>query len=137
MKKRLLSLLLAFAMVLGMLPLFALAEEAGETCLQVKAEAPTSGTVVAGDIYEVALADVFVHSENHSVAYSFTANVESQHNKIKDGKFYFSATAGDYEVILTAECEGGKAEHKLTIKVEKGNEGIDAQYNYDETPTMG
>ena len=107
--------------------------EAAENCLTVLSDAPATGTTTAGSLYELDLSKVFSDSKSHDVTYGFATAVDNQHTKIKNGIFYFSAAEGSYEVILTAECEGGKAEHKLTITVEKGNEGIAAQYGYDET----
>ena len=99
MKKRVLSILLVLTLILGMLPASASAvtgaESTGNTpCLAVQQDAPTAGTIKSGEIYDVELADVFSCSENHTVTYGFTTNVESPHNKIKDGKFYFSAPEG-------------------------------------------
>ena len=135
MKKRLLSLLLILVMVLGMLPASVFATETETApCLTVSGDATVGGTIKAGELFEVNLASVFAHTESHEVAYSFEASVENEHTKIKDGVFYFSAPAGSYEVTLKAKCAGAEAVHKLTVTVEKGNEGIAAQYNYNETP---
>lgn len=136
MKKRLLSLLLAVVLILGMLPVSVLATESvplEAQCLTVCGDAPVAGKMTAGNLYELKLSSVFSHTENHDASYSFESNVTNKHTKIKDGVFYFSAPTGSYEITLKAKCESAEAEHKLTITVEKGNEGIAAQYNYDET----
>lgn len=137
MKKKLLSLLLVVVMVLGMLPASVLATEVLPTdtpCLTVSADAPAAGKTTAGALYELDLATVFSHVGDHEVSYSFASTVSNEHTKIKDGVFYFSAPAGSYEVTLQAKCADGEAIHKLAMTVEKGNDGIAAQYNYDETP---
>ena len=134
MKKKLLSLLLAVVMVLGMLPASVFATQVDTPCLTVCDNAPVAGTTTAGKLYELELTSVFSHTADHDVSYSFETTVNNEHTKMKDGVFYFSAPAGTYEVTLKAKCEGAEVEHKLTMTVEKGNDGIAAQYNYDETP---
>lgn len=102
-------------------------------CLSVAENAPTGVTIKAGEKYTLKLSDVFADSEGHALTYSFASTIENQHTKIADGVFYFSAAAGTYEVTLTAKCEAKEVSHKLTITVEAGNQGIAAQYNYNET----
>ena len=104
-------------------------------CLKVLDNAPATGTVSAGGLYKLNLETVFSDSENHGVSYSFTSDVDNEHTKISDGVFYFSASEqGTYDVTLTAKCDAAEVSHKLTMTVEKANEGIEAQYGYDETP---
>ena len=104
------------------------------SCLTVLEDAPVTGTVSAGGLYSLNLEMVFADSESHALTYSFDTTVENEHTKIADGVFYFSTSEmGTYEVALTAKCDEAEVSHKLTITVEEANEGIDAQYGYDET----
>ena len=112
---------------------------AGEqtSCLTALESAPATDVVSAGGLYKLNLQTVFADAEDHSLEYDYTIspNVENEHTKIANGEFCFTAQElGDYEVTLSAECASGKkAEHKLTLTVEKASEGIAAQYGYDET----
>ena len=103
------------------------------SCLTILESAHSGGTIKAGEKYSLKLSDVFADSEAHALTYDFESTVENQHTKIADGVFYFSAAAGTYEVTLTAKCEAKEVSHKLTVTVEAGNQGIAAQYNYNET----
>lgn len=133
MKRRLLSMLLIGAMLLATLP-HGNVVFAQENCVSVLPSAPATGTVSAGGLYELKLNTVFADSEGHSLTFSFTSEVQNQHTKIRNGSFFFSCKQeGTYEVVLTATCGTSEVSHKLTITVGKANEGIDAQYGYDET----
>ena len=107
---------------------------AGGACLTVLEDAPISGTITAGALYELELDKVFTDSQGHDMTYSFETTVSNQHTKIADGWFCFSTSApGSYDVTLTAACGEVSASHTLTITVEEASEGIAAQYGYDET----
>ena len=104
------------------------------SCVSVLADAPVTGTVGAGGLYQLNLNTVFADSEGHSLTYSFETSVENEHTQIADGVFYFSASEmGDYEVTFTAKCDSAEISHKITVTVEEADEGIAAQYGYDET----
>ena len=113
--------------------------EGGETpeptqCLYVLSDAPATGTITAGALYELELNKVFADSEGHEVSYSFESTVSNQHTKIKDGWFCFSTNEpGTYEVKLTATCGEASVSRMVTITVEKASDGIEEQYSYDET----
>ena len=113
--------------------------EGGETpeptqCLYVLSDAPATGTITAGALYELELNKVFADSEGHEVSYSFESTVSNQHTKIKDGWFCFSTNEpGTYEVKLTATCGEASVSRMVTITAEKASDGIEEQYSYDET----
>lgn len=133
MKRRLISMFLISAILLATLPLGNVVF-AQENCVSVLPSAPAAVTVLAGGLYELKLHTVFADSEEHSLTYSFASEVQNQHTKIRNGSFFFSCNQeGTYEVVLTATCGTSEVSHKLTITVGKANEGIDAQYNYNET----
>lgn len=106
-----------------------------EPCLSVVDQAPEEGTVAAGGLYQLNLNQVFQDGDGHKLTYSFESEISNQHTKIQNGIFYFSAEQeGTYEVTLKADCATGKTQtHKLKIQVTKANEGIPAQYGYEET----
>ena len=118
---------------------FAYGEAGGEIdpsrCLNILPGAPATGETTAGALYTLPLSDVFSHSADHSVAYSFETTVSNQHTKIKEGAFCFSTQEpGEYEVKLTAKCAEAELTHVVTITVGEPSEGIEEQYGYDETP---
>ena len=64
MKKRILSILLAVALLLsvGVVP-----ARAADSCVSVKADAATTAEVVAGNLLEIPLGDIFRDSDGHSL----------------------------------------------------------------------
>ncbi|MBR4079211.1 MAG: hypothetical protein IKK29_03265, partial [Christensenellaceae bacterium] len=135
MTKRLWAILLMIVMILGMMPASVFGEDAIESCIAVKADAPATAKVSAGGLYKLNLETVFEDTEGHSLTYSFDTTVKNEHTKISDSLFYFSSPdMGEYDVVLTAKCSDGKElSHTVKMTVEKANEGISAQYGYDET----
>lgn len=113
------------------------AQEDIPSCIQVAESAPADAVVSAGGLYELLLETVFTDSDEHSICCDYTIEpaVENEHTKIADGKFYFTCKEmGDYTITLTAECDDGKtAQHTLNVTVKEANQGIDAQYGYEET----
>ncbi len=109
-------------------------------CLTVKDDAPAAATAKSGGLYQLPMSDVFAEADGHEVAYSYTFNstADPMFSKLQDGVLYLTPTtespAGQpYDLVLTAECEGGKVTHTVKLTVDPPNEGIEQQYNYDET----
>ncbi len=137
MRKRITSLLLALTLVLsagifGVIPALAT-----DSCVSVKADAVTTGEVVAGSLLEIKLADVFEDTGGHALTYQL-ANPDqfSVQTKVKDGVLYVSEKdSGTYEPQVKAVCSDGKElTLTFTITVKEAPHGLDEQYNYDETP---
>ena len=137
MRKRILSLLLALTLavsagVFGVIPALA-----ADSCVSVKADAVTTGEVVAGSLLEIKLADVFEDTDGHTLTYTLTNAAQfSVQTKVKDGSLYVSEKdPGTYEPKVKATCSDGKElTATFTITVKEAPHGLDAQYNYDETP---
>ena len=137
MRKRILSLLLALTLALsagvfGIIPALA-----ADSCVSVKADAVTTGEVVAGSLLEIKLADVFEDTDGHTLTYTLTNAAQfSVQTKVKDGSLYVSEKdPGTYEPKVKATCSDGKElTATFTITVKEAPHGLDAQYNYDETP---
>ncbi|MBE6038035.1 MAG: hypothetical protein E7218_02370 [Anaerofustis stercorihominis] len=111
-----------------------------EGCIEVSADAPEEIEVSAGGLYKLALGAVFNDSKHEITGYEYEIAEEGYsetHTKIdENGIFNFCAPKeGDvFNITLTAECAGGeKISHNIKATITKANEGIDAQYGYDET----
>ena len=135
--KRFWAMLLMIVMILGTVPTSVFGENTPDSasCIVVKADAPAAATVSAGGLYKLNLETVFGDTEGHSLTYGFNTTVKNEHTKLAGSVFYFSSPEmGEYDVVLTAACSGGKElSHTLKMTVEKANEGIAAQYGYEET----
>ena len=137
MRKRILSLLLALTLavsagVFGVIPALA-----ADSCVSVKADAVITGEVVAGSLLEIKLADVFEDTDGHTLTYTLTNAAQfSVQTKVKDGSLYVSEKdPGTYTPKVKATCSDGKElTVTFTITVTEAPHGLDAQYNYDETP---
>ena len=137
MRKRILSLLLALTLALSAGVFGVIPALAADSCVSVKADAVTTGEVVAGSLLEIKLADVFEDTDGHSLTYTLTnADQFSVQTKVKDGSLYVSEKdPGTYEPKVKATCSDGKElTATFTITVTEAPHGLDAQYNYDETP---
>ena len=137
MRKRILSLLLALTLVLSAGVFGVIPALAADSCVSVKADAVTTGEVVAGSLLEIKLADVFEDTDGHSLTYKLTnADQFSVQTKVKDGVLYVSEKdPGTYTPKVKATCSDGKElTATFTITVTEAPHGLDAQYNYDETP---
>lgn len=137
MRKRILSLLLALTLVLSAGVFGAIPALAADSCVSVKADAVTTGEVVAGSLLEIKLADVFEDTDGHTLTYTLTNAAQfSVQTKVKDGSLYVSEKdPGTYEPKVKATCSDGKElTVTFTITVKEAPHGLDAQYNYDETP---
>ena len=137
MRKRILSLLLALTLVLSAGVFGVIPALAADSCVSVKANAVTTGEVVAGSLLEIKLADVFEDTDGHSLTYKLTnADQFSVQTKVKDGVLYVSEKdPGTYTPKVKATCSDGKElTATFTITVKEAPHGLDAQYNYDETP---
>ena len=135
-KYKLLSLLLAFALVLTTcLPMSSMAAAESTDCVTVSSTAKTTGETVAGAKYEVELSKIFTDSDNHSLTYTLESTDLGGYTQIKDGILYFTENkAGDYEVKVKATCSSGKsALYTLKMTVKAAEEGTKDQYNYNET----
>ena len=134
MKKRLCTLLLALTVLLSALPMTVWA---ADQCLSVKAGAVTTGEVVAGSLLEIKLGDIFQDTDGHTLTYTLTNAAQfSVQTKVKDGSLYVSEKdPGTYTPQVKATCSDGKTiTVTFTITVKEAPHGLDAQYNYDETP---
>ena len=134
MKKRLCTLLLALTVLLSALPMTVWA---ADPCVAVKEGAVTTGEVVAGNLLEIKLGDIFRDTDGHTLTYTLTNAAQfSSQTKVKNGSLYVSEKdPGTYTPQVKATCSGGKAiTVTFTITVKEAPHGLDAQYNYDETP---
>lgn len=137
MRKRILSLLLALTLVLSAGVFGVIPALAADSCVSVKADAVTTGEVVAGSLLEIKLGDVFEDTDGHSLTYTLTNAAQfSVQTKVKDGSLYVSEKdPGTYTPKVKATCSDGKElTATFTITVTEAPHGLDAQYNYDETP---
>lgn len=134
MKKRLCTLLLALTVLLSALPMTVWA---ADLCVAVKEGAVTIGEVVAGSLLEIKLGDVFQDTDGHTLTYTL-ANQSSfgAQTKVAGTTLYVSEKdPGIYNPIVKATCSDGKTlTVTFTITVKEAPHGLDAQYNYDETP---
>ena len=110
------------------------------TCLTVKSDAPAAATAKSGGLYQLKMSDVFAEADGHEVIYdySFNSTADPMFTKLQDGVLYLTPTTQSpegqpYDLVLTAECEGGKVTHTVKLTVDPPNEGIEQQYGYDET----
>ena len=137
MRKRILSLLLALTLALSAGVFGVIPALAADSCVSVKADAVTTGEVVAGSLLEIKLTDVFEDTDGHTLTYTLTNAAQfSVQTKVKDGSLYVSEKdPGTYEPKVKATCSDGKElTATFTITVKEAPHGLDAQYNYDETP---
>ena len=137
MRKRILSLLLALTLVLSAGVFGVIPALAADSCVSVKADAVTTGEVVAGSLLEIKLTDVFEDTDGHTLTYTLTNAAQfSAQTKVKDGSLYVSEKdPGTYTPKVKATCSDGKElTVTFTITVKEAPHGLDAQYNYDETP---
>ena len=134
MRKRILSLLLALTVLLSALPMTVWA---ADSCVAVKEGAVTTGEVVAGSMLEIKLTNVFEDTGGHTLTYTLTNAAQfSAQTKVKGGSLYVSEKdPGTYTPEVKATCSDGKElTATFTITVTEAPHGLDAQYNYDETP---
>ena len=134
MKKRLCTLLLALTVLLSALPMTVWA---ADPCVAVKAGAVTTGEVVAGSLLEIKLGDIFQDTDGHTLTYTLTNQASfGPQTKVAGGTLYVSEKdPGTYEPKVKATCSDGKTlTVTFTITVKEAPHGLDAQYNYDETP---
>ncbi len=137
MRKRIVSLLLALTLALSAGVFGVIPALAADSCVSVKADAVTTGEVVAGSLLEIKLSDVFEDTDGHTLTYTLTNAAQfSVQTKVKDGSLYVSEKdPGTYEPKVKATCSDGKElTATFTITVKEAPHGLDAQYNYDETP---
>lgn len=137
MRKRILSLLLALTLALSAGVFGVIPALAADSCVSVKADAVTTGEIVAGSLLEIKLSDVFEDTDGHTLTYTLTNAAQfSVQTKVKDGSLYVSEKdPGTYEPKVKATCSDGKElTATFTITVKEAPHGLDAQYNYDETP---
>lgn len=106
------------------------------SCLTVKDTAPSAATTKSGGLYQLKMSDVFADTQDHEVTYSYTypGTIDYQFTNLKDGVLSLTAKSeGEYDLVLTATCEGGEVSHTVKLTVGPPNEGIEQQYSYDET----
>ena len=144
--KRLLSLLLVLAMLVGLMQGMTFSvSAAGDGEVTVLDSAPTAVTVPQGVQYKLYMSDVFEDSEGHSMTYDFVSSNNGKMTKIvpdEDGKYYLSFTdpglnkdEWDFTLKIKATCSGGaSAIYTLNITLTEGSQGDENQYGYDETP---
>lgn len=137
MKKRILSILLAVTLLLSAGTLGIIPALAADSCVSVKADAVTTGEVVAGSLLEIKLGDVFEDTDGHTLTYTLTNAAQfGIQTKISGTSLFVSEKdPGVYEPRVKATCSDGKdITVTFTITVKEAPHGLDAQYNYDETP---
>ena len=134
MKKRLCTLLLALTVLLSALPMTVWA---ADLCVAVKEGAVTTGEVVAGNLLEIKLGDIFQDADGHTLTYTLTnaAQLGIQTKISGTSLFVSEKDPGTYNPIVKATCSDGKTlTVPFTITVKEAPHGLNAQYNYDETP---
>lgn len=137
MRKRILSLLLALTLALSAGVFGVIPALAADSCVSVKADAVTTGEVVAGSLLEIKLTDVFEDTDGHTLTYTLTNAAQfGIQTKISGTSLFVSEKdPGVYEPKVKATCSDGKdITVTFTITVKEAPHGLDAQYNYDETP---
>ena len=134
MKKRLCTLLLALTVLLSALPMTVWA---ADLCVAVKEGAVTTGEVVAGNLLEIKLGDIFRDADGHTLTYTLTnaAQLGIQTKISGTSLFVSEKDPGTYNPIVKATCSDGKTlTVTFTITVKEAPHGLNAQYNYDESP---
>lgn len=134
MKKRLCTLLLALTVLLSALPMTVWA---ADPCVAVKAGAVTTGEVVAGNLLEIKLGDIFRDADGHTLTYTLTnaAQLGIQTKISGTSLFVSEKDPGIYTPKVKATCSDGQSiTVTFSITVKEAPHGLDAQYNYDETP---
>ena len=144
--KRLVSFLLALALLAGLLPAVTLGASAADAAhtITVLADAPAAAETTQGIQYLLAMSDVFTDSEQHEMTYTLSGENLSSQTKIAENKddgnamylFVVQPNVGEYALTITAACtedETVTASHTITITVKEGKDGDPRQYNYDET----
>ena len=103
MKKRLCTLLLALTVLLSALPMTVWA---ADPCVAVKEGAVTTGEVVAGNLLEIKLGDIFRDTDGHTLTYTLTNAAQfSSQTKVKNGSLYVSEKdPGTYTPKVKATC---------------------------------
>ena len=127
MRKRILSLLLALTLVLSAGVFGVIPALAADSCVSVKADAVTTGEVVAGSLLEIKLSDVFEDTDGHTLTYTLTNAAQfSAQTKVKDGSLYVSEKdPGTYTPKVKATCSddeldyGDEYDEEETLKEEK------------------
>ena len=143
--KKILSLLLVFALLAGMLPGMTLSAFAADKCeITVADSAPKTLETTQGALLKVKLSDMFDDSEVHELTYALAGDYVTQTkiaaNEEDGGAMYLyftSPDAGTVDVQLKASCKSDptvSATHTIAVTVKKGESGDASQYGYDETP---
>ena len=102
MRKRILSLLLALTLALSAGVFGVIPALAADSCVSVKADAVTTGEVVAGSLLEIKLTDVFEDTDGHTLTYTLTNAAQfSVQTKVKDGSLYVSAVSYTHLTLPT------------------------------------
>ena len=138
MKRRILSMVLALVMVLGLCPQgFAVGETDAITVTD-----PGDFETTTGAQEKIYLDSIFTDSEGHELTYTLSEGDYGTQTKIaqdkeQDNRWMLSFTnpnEGTYTPTVTATCSGGAtASVTLKIVVKKGDGGTENQYGYDET----
>ena len=143
--KKILSLLLVFALLAGMLPGMTLSAFAADKCeITVADSAPKTLETTQGAMLKVKLSDMFVDSEGHELSYALVGDYGTQTKIAANGEdggamylYFTSPDAGTVDVQLKASCKSDptvSATHTIAVTVKKGESGDAAQYGYDESP---
>ena len=144
--KRLVSLLLVFALLAGLLPAVTLGVSAADTphAITVSASAPATAETTQGIEYKLAMSEIFTDSAQHEMTYTLSGEGLSTQTKITQNKddgnamylFFVQPDVGTYAVTITAACKEDEtvtASHTITVTVKEGKDGDPSQYNYNET----
>ena len=111
MKKRILSILLAVTLLLSAGTLGIIPALAADSCVSVKADAVTTGEVVAGSLLEIKLGDSSSEdTDGHSLTYTLTNAAQfGIQTKISGTSLFVSEKdPGTYEPRVKATCSDGK-----------------------------
>ena len=86
--KRLVSFLLALALLAGLLPAVTLGASAADAAhtITVSADAPAAAETTQGIQYLLAMSDVFTDSEQHEMTYTLSGENLSSQTKIAENK---------------------------------------------------
>ena len=143
-QKRVLSLLLTFALLIGLLPGMTLGVSAAdEHAITVLDSAPATQEVAQGALYKLYMDEVFSDSEGHSMTYELVPGSNGKMTKMatdEEGRYFLSFTdpgldADTFNLRITATCsEGASKTYALKITLTKAAGGDENQYGYNETP---
>ena len=126
MKKRILSIMLVFVMLAGMLPVSAFAAETENQAPTVVTGVPTAMEVTVGETVTVDLSQFFTDADGDTLTYTVKIAALNLEQTLEGSVFSGSIpVAGTYEVVATASDGAASVSHTvmLTVKEEAQEAG--------------